>query len=112
MRFAAWIISPVLAAALLPQGTQPVLQQTVSQHNPPMNPTFSVNVRLVSVFVNVTDATGTPVGDLTQDDFSISEDGRPQRIAYFDRESVMPLSIILAVDESGSVYSDFPPRFR
>src|ERR1700722_1998645 len=50
-----------------------------------------VNVKLVNVFTNVTDATGAIVGGLTKDDFSISEDGRPQRIAVFDRQSELPL---------------------
>jgi Ca-activated chloride channel homolog len=68
--------------------------------------TFHVNVRLVNVFVNVTDADGAPVGSLKQDDFQISEDGVPQKIAYFERQTDMPLSLILAIDTSGSVRKD------
>jgi len=106
MKVAAWVLSPVLAASLLPQGAQPYLQPAPQSKQPP-TATFNVNVRLVSVFVNVSDATGAPVGGLTKDDFTLSEDGHPQKIAYFERESEMPLSIVLAIDESGSVYSDF-----
>ena len=40
--------------------------------------TFHVDVRLVSIFVNVTDKNGALVGGLTQDDFAVYEDGRPQ----------------------------------
>jgi Ca-activated chloride channel homolog len=69
--------------------------------------TFKVNVRLVNVFVNVTDADGAPVGGLTQDDFKLAEDGVPQKIAYFERQTDMPLSIVLAIDTSGSVQKDF-----
>jgi Ca-activated chloride channel family protein len=65
-----------------------------------------VKVRLVNVFVNVTDATGTPIGGLTQDDFALSEDGVPQKIAYFERQTDMPLSLVLAIDTSGSVRKD------
>lgn len=68
--------------------------------------TFHVNVRLVDVFVNVTDADGAPVGGLKQDDFQITEDGVPQKIAYFERQTDMPLSLVLAIDTSGSVRKD------
>ncbi|MFZ0633122.1 MAG: VWA domain-containing protein [Acidobacteriaceae bacterium] len=69
-------------------------------------PRFHVNVRLVNVFVNVTDANGAPVGSLTKEDFALSEDGVPQKIAYFERETNMPLSMVLAIDTSGSVRKD------
>lgn len=68
--------------------------------------TFHVNVRLVNVFVNVTDADGAPVGGLSQDDFQLTEDGVPQKITYFERETDMPLSLVLAIDTSGSVRKD------
>ena len=48
-------------------------------------------MKLVSLFVNVTDKNGAIVGSLTQDDFKIFEDGRPQKIAVFERESEIPL---------------------
>jgi Ca-activated chloride channel homolog len=67
-----------------------------------------MNVKLVNVFTNVTDATGAIVGGLTKDDFAISEDGRPQRIAVFERQSELPLSLVLAIDTSGSVHKDLP----
>jgi Ca-activated chloride channel family protein len=69
-------------------------------------PTFKVNVRLVNVFTNVTDATGAIVGGLTREDFAVTEDGRAQRIAVFERQSELPLNLVLAVDTSGSVRKD------
>jgi len=68
--------------------------------------TFHVNVKLVSIFVNVTDKNGALVGGLTRDDFAIYEDGRPQQIAVFERQSELPLNITLAIDTSGSVRKD------
>lgn len=73
---------------------------------------FKVDVRLVNVFVNVTDATGAPVGGLAKDDFTLAEDGHPQSIAVFERQSEMPLSIVLAIDTSGSVFKDLPIEKR
>jgi Ca-activated chloride channel family protein len=79
------------APALLPGGT----------------PTIRVSVHLVNVFVNVTDANGAPVPGLTRDDFEIKEDGLPQKIALFERETALPLNVVMAIDTSDSVFKDF-----
>ncbi len=68
--------------------------------------TLHVDVKLVNVFVNVTDANGAIVGGLTRDDFSVAEDNRPQKIAVFERESELPLNLILAIDTSASTFKD------
>jgi len=68
--------------------------------------TFKVDVKLVNVFVNVTDHNGAFVGGLKRDDFAIFEDGRPQQIALFERQADMPLDLTLAIDTSGSVRKD------
>jgi Ca-activated chloride channel family protein len=68
--------------------------------------TLRMDVRLVNVFVNVTDTTGAIVGGLTREDFALAEDGRPQEIAVFERQSEQPLNLTLAIDTSGSVHKD------
>ncbi|MGB9407865.1 MAG: VWA domain-containing protein [Terracidiphilus sp.] len=68
--------------------------------------TLRVDVKLVNVFVNVTDRNGAIVGGLTRDDFALAEDGQPQRIAVFERQSELPLNLTLAIDTSGSVRKD------
>ena len=68
--------------------------------------TFHVDVRLVNIFVNVTDKNGSLVGGLTKDDFAVFEDNRPQQIALFERQSEVPLNLTLAIDTSGSVRKD------
>jgi Ca-activated chloride channel family protein len=68
--------------------------------------TLQLNVKLVNVFVNVTDTNGAIVGGLTKDDFAITEDGHPQKIAVFERQSAVPLALTLAIDTSGSVKKD------
>jgi Ca-activated chloride channel family protein len=72
----------------------------------PQDMTLHVDVRLVDVFVNVTDKNGAIVGGLTRDDFAVTEDGRPQQIAVFEKQSEMPLNLTLAIDTSGSVKKD------
>lgn len=69
-------------------------------------PPIHVNVRLVNVFVNVTDAHGAPVSGLTQKDFALSENGSPQKISYFECDTDIPLSIVLSIDTSGSTRKD------
>src|SRR6476659_5862727 len=69
--------------------------------------TYRVNVRLVNVFTTVTDSRGAPVADLTKDDFQLLEDGVPQTIKVFEKESAIPLSIALAIDTSPSTLRDF-----
>jgi Ca-activated chloride channel family protein len=73
---------------------------------PAQEVTFHLQTKLVNVFVNVTDRNGAIVGGLTREDFSLSEDGRPQQIAVFERQSELPLNLTLAIDTSGSVRKD------
>src|ERR1051325_12099819 len=70
--------------------------------------TISVNVRLVNVFVTVTDDHGAPVAGLKQENFSLKEDDNAQKISVFDKESELPLSIVLGIDTSLSTRKDLP----
>jgi Ca-activated chloride channel family protein len=92
------------------------LAQTPAQ-NPPTFPkpapkqeepdvTFRSDVKLVNVFVTVTDQAGAPVANLQKDDFTLEEDGPPEKIALFSRESELPLSIVVAIDTSLSTKSN------
>jgi VWFA-related protein len=64
--------------------------------------TFSTEVNVVNVFATVRDSKGQIVRNLTKDDFTLSEDGRPQTIRYFSQESGLPLTLGLLVDTSMS----------
>jgi Ca-activated chloride channel family protein len=70
--------------------------------------TITVDVKLVNVFVTVTDGRGAPVANLQKENFLLKEDGKEQKIAIFGRESALPLSIVLAVDTSLSTRKDLP----
>jgi len=95
----------ILLMALCANGQSPRSSSAGGQ--PPANePTIRVNVRLVNVFTTVTDTHGVPVADLTKNDFKVLEDGIPQTISVFDRESELPLSIVLAIDTSESTRRD------
>ena len=80
------------------------MQAPIERRGPPEQvPTIKVQTRLVNVALNVADAKGAPVGGLGRDDFQVAEDGKPQKIAVFEKESSSPLSIVLAIDASESV---------
>jgi VWFA-related protein len=64
--------------------------------------TFSSDVKVVSVLANVLGKHGEIVRNLTKEDFVLLEQGRPQAIKYFSRESQLPLTIGMMVDTSMS----------
>jgi Ca-activated chloride channel family protein len=68
--------------------------------------TFKVDVKLVNVFVSVQDQNGAPVSSLDKSNFELFEDGHPEKIAVFSRESELPLSIVLGIDASLSTRKD------
>lgn len=84
-----------------PQTSEPQSGQPVNRGGPVG--TIHVQTRLVNVALNVVDAKGTPVGGFEKQDFTIFENGKPQRIAVFEREATSPLSIVLAIDASMTV---------
>ena len=62
-----------------------------------------VNTDLVVFDAQVIDKKSRrPVGDLTKEDFAITENGTKQEVSYFSRDA-LPLSIILLLDVSRSV---------
>jgi VWFA-related protein len=64
--------------------------------------TLSVKVKVVNVLATVRDKHGKIVNNLTKDDFALSEDGQPQTIRYFAKESDLPLTLGFLVDTSMS----------
>lgn len=72
--------------------------QPSAEQTPP--PIFRTDINFVRVDVIVTDRQGNPVHDLKQEDFEVSEDGKPQSIQTFK---------LINVSEDTGVGSD-PPR--
>ena len=65
-------------------------------------PVIRVNVNLVRVVTTVKTQSGELVKALQKEDFQISDNGAPQQIAVFERQTDQPLSVALLVDTSGS----------
>lgn len=62
-----------------------------------------IEVNLVELPVSVTTPAGVPIGNLEQKNFSVFENGKPQKISSFAFASNLPLSIGVLVDHSGSM---------
>ena len=63
---------------------QPAPQtQTPAATPPPATPNFRTDINYVRVDVIISDKAGNPVNDLRQQDFEVTEDGKPQTIQSF-----------------------------
>ncbi len=93
------LIAATLTASLC-AAQAPIERRTPAQKATDQVPTLKLESRLVTVAVNAVDDKGSPVGGLAQPDFRILEDGKEQKIAFFEKESATPLSIVLAIDAS------------
>jgi VWFA-related protein len=91
-RRAPWFVCVWIAAPLF--GSGPLCGQ--------QQPTISVEVKEVTLYATVRDKHGKIIANLNKDNFALDEDGRPQTIAYFARESDLPLTLGLLVDTSMS----------
>ena len=69
---------------------------------PPSGGTFRVDVDVVNVYCTVKDSKGRLIADLKREEFVIKEDGKAQELKYFVRETDRPLTLVLAIDTSGS----------
>ena len=91
-----WVAVAVCAAQA------PIERRTPGEPGGPLE-TLKISSRLVTLAVNAVDAHGAPVGDLNREDFRLLEDGKEQKLAFFDKQSATPLSIVLSIDGSGSL---------
>ncbi len=87
-------------ALTAPAQTPPVVESS--------DTTIRVNVQLVRILATVKDETGALVGSLERNAFSVTDNGVPQEIAVFERQTSQPLSVAILIDNSGSTAIDLP----
>ena len=97
----AAVCSGVFALSCVCYGQAPVERKPPPVDEPLQ--TLKLAARLVTLSVNAVDSNGSPFGGLEQKDFRLLEDSKEQKIAFFDKQSATPLSIVLALDGSESV---------
>lgn len=119
----SWARRVVLAAwiVFLVQSCGGSRHLSFAQTNPPAHPSqidphrapaetpqlrLKVDVALTVIYATVTNPSGWVNTSLTKNDFELKENGQKQQIAFFSRESELPLRIALLVDSSLSTARD------
>ena len=74
---------------------------------PQQPPVFRTGSDAVRVFVTVLDRDGRLVTTLTQDQFEIRDEGKPQPITQFDNRP-QPIRLVVMLDVSGSMQGNLP----
>jgi Ca-activated chloride channel homolog len=64
---------------------------------------YDISVRAITLAVTVQEKGGKYINDLTQADFTVTENGAKQAITYFSHNSDAPLSLTILLDVSGSM---------
>jgi len=73
------------------------------QGNPQTGQTFVKEVNLVDVLFTVLNRRNKLVPDLEESDFKIFDEGKPQEIRYFSKQTDLPLRIGMLLDTSNSI---------
>src|SRR5690242_3781126 len=73
------------------------------QANPQSAQTFRTEVNLVDVLFTVLNRRNKLVPDLEQGDFKVFDEGKPQDIRYFSKQTDLPLRIGMLLDTSNSI---------
>ncbi len=95
------LLVSVLGAALLAQAP-PAKNSSKDPASEDLPAPIKVDVDVVNILASVRDKHNALIGNLEKNDFTILEDGKPQTIKYFTRETDLPLTIGLLVDVSRS----------
>jgi VWFA-related protein len=90
MQFATATVAATMALPAMPQ-------EPVTQGAP-----IKSQVTLVNIFATVRDKNKRIVTDLKKEDFKLTEDNQDQTIAFFSKESTLPITLALLLDTSGS----------
>jgi len=73
------------------------------QGNPQTGQTFVKEVNLVDVLFTVLNRRNKLVPDLEEGDFKVFDEGKPQEIRYFSKQTDLPLRIGMLLDTSNSI---------
>jgi len=93
---------PPKSAQQKPQDKKPATDQQKQKAPAEDEGQIRVGTQLVNVLFSVSDKQNRYINDLTKEDVVILEDGKPQQIFTFKKETDLPLTMALLVDVSGS----------
>lgn len=102
---ARWLLLAFLAAVCL--GMRPVLAFDSGPYDIRVEQVDSREFPLVTLYVTVASpASDEIIGGLTEDQFSVTEDGRPVEIVDFSAGNAGSISTVLTIDRSGSMEAE------
>jgi Ca-activated chloride channel family protein len=94
----ALVLSALAAAAVAQQPAPPRGQEPRDQGD-----TLRVRVERVNLVFSVLNRRNKFITDLSKENFSIKEDGKPHDILYFGRQTDLPLRVGILLDTSNSI---------
>ncbi|HWF91673.1 MAG TPA: VWA domain-containing protein [Terriglobales bacterium] len=97
----AFLMSPIARAQVLPQ-SETIAPAAANQ------PTFQSKVRVVLVDIVVTKGKGDSAGGLRKQDFKVLEDGKPQKISFFEEHKGVATTQVKLPPMPTGVYTNFP----
>jgi Ca-activated chloride channel family protein len=97
----AVVLAVGLAVAGLPAAQPSATHQTPPPQDP-QRPTFRTGVETVAIYASVLDEFGELITNLTEDDFVVLDDGKPQKLTLFAK-TFQPITAALLVDTSASM---------
>jgi len=104
MRNTVLVIPVHRALAILAACAALAFAQTRTRGEPaPASGVIRVDVELVNLLCTVQDRSGAYITNLSQEDFIVLEDGRPQPITHFARQTDQALTVALLFDVSWSM---------
>jgi len=101
-RYGSSCVLAALCAAFLFAGWPHFSPRTPTSPELAAQAKISVATEVVLLPVRVTDASGKVVSGLTRENFSVYDNGRPQKITFFQQADT-PVTVGLLVDHSGSM---------
>ena len=91
------------------QATRPeAKQQTKDDDVASSDEAVRLGAELVNVMFSAVDRNNRVISDIRQEEITVLEDGRPQQIFTFKRETTLPINIAILMDLSGSQEYTFP----
>jgi Ca-activated chloride channel homolog len=100
-KFGLGLVIPLVLSANLARAQNPPAPPPLTQEQQP--PPLVTTTGLVHLVVTVTDKHHNFITDLDKSDFKVIEQGQPQEIKFFGRETDLPLRIALLLDTSNSI---------
>jgi VWFA-related protein len=96
------LVMQLVTATVAVNMALPAMPQELAGQEPTAQGTIKSQVTLVNIFATVRDKNKKIVTDLKKEDFKLAEDNQDQTIAFFSKESTLPITLALLLDTSGS----------